>query len=292
MVRYGVFFLVVSLIVVVGVQGQDRQQAPAPPRVATAQDSPSTRASAPADTEDSPNGRNDGTWGATILPPATADAEKGEATERVYVIEMAVLEGSGLATSEAPPSSETRSLSAIGELSSDSGKPGASLDWWTEGSQMEGVRRIAAPRLMVLEKSLANVRIGATRELTYLSPLGGGKFQAEKYTTKELGMDFRLQAQPVDGDDESVELSPLEIQLTSLDGREPVTGLDLDVGKPIVTTRSLSTTARVKLGETHEVHLPTARHAHGLLLLRVSRAPDDMTVAAPAGVEGPAAETK
>jgi len=106
---------------------------------------------------------------------------------------------------------------------------------------------------------------------SYLEPLGAGKFELQHTPPHQLGMEFSLTVQPVAGDERFVDVSPLEVDLSMLDGREPVEGLDLDVGRPIVATRSLSTTARLKLGATRLIALPSGPHMQAVLLLRVKR---------------------
>jgi hypothetical protein len=111
-----------------------------------------------------------------------------------------------------------------------------------------------------------------TRQVfTFLVPLGNGKFEARQSAAHELGLKFTLQVQGVEGDDGLVDVAPLEIYISSLDGREPVEGLDLDVGKPIVATRSLKTTARMKLGATRIIAIPSGPTTQAVLLLRVGR---------------------
>jgi hypothetical protein len=58
---------------------------------------------------------------------------------------------------------------------------------------------------------------------------------------------------------------------TLLDGHEPVEGLDLEVGKPIIATRSLKTTAKMKLGATRLIPIPSGPKTQAALLLRISR---------------------
>ena len=116
------------------------------------------------------------------------------------------------------------------------------------------------------------MQIQTSSSLFYLEPLGDGKYQAKSTVAEELGMKVTLAVQPVEGDDTCVELSPLEIQITALDGREPVEGLDLDVGKPIISTRSLKTTAKMKLGATRMIAIPSGPKTQAALLLRVKRA--------------------
>src|SRR5262245_49550507 len=193
------------------------------------------------------------------------------AAETIYVIEMRVLEGTGLiedgskrkaanlprgvkarragsvpATAEktavlpqpSPPPRVTRAAEAPANLSEE--------DLWDDSSRRSGITVVAAPKVTLDPKQPVTVQIQTEAIFTYLVPLGSGKFEAKQSDVHELGMKFTMQVEPVDGDDEFVDVAPLEIHITSLDGREPVEGLDLDVGKPIVATRSLKTSAKVK----------------------------------------------
>ncbi|HET6880736.1 MAG TPA: hypothetical protein VFI31_11310, partial [Pirellulales bacterium] len=57
----------------------------------------------------------------------------------------------------------------------------------------------------------------------------------------------------------------------TLDGREPITGLDLDAGKPIISKRSVETTARCVLGTPRCVPISTIPGRQTVLLVRISR---------------------
>jgi hypothetical protein len=63
----------------------------------------------------------------------------------------------------------------------------------------------------------------------------------------------------------------LEIETTTLDGREPVKGLDLDAGKPIIASRSLKTTVRMILGVTRIIPIPSGPETEAALLVRINR---------------------
>ena len=143
-----------------------------------------------------------------------------------------------------------------------------------EGPAMDylGITTLAAPRMTLFTKQSATIQMQTSSVLPHLEPLGDGKYQAKYSVAQDLGMKITLAVQPVDGDDASVELSPLEIHITALDGREPVEGLDLEVGKPIISTRSLKTTAKMKLGATRLIAIPSGPKTQAALLLRVKRA--------------------
>lgn len=130
---------------------------------------------------------------------------------------------------------------------------------------------LAAPKLAVIAGQSGVIQLQSAQVFTYLEPLGEGKFQAKHTAPTELGMKFVLGVQPVIGDTQAVEVSPLEIELSVLDGREPVEGLDLDVGKPIIATRSLKTTAQMKLGDKRIIPIPSGPTKHAALLLRINR---------------------
>jgi hypothetical protein len=144
-------------------------------------------------------------------------------------------------------------------------------DLWDDAQMNPSVTVLAAPKLAVVAGRSGVVQIQNVQIFTYLEPLGDAKFQARHTDPAELGMKFVLGVEPVEGDTQAVEVSPLEIQLSVLDGREPVEGLDLDVGKPIIATRSLKTTAKMKLGATRLIPIPSGPKTQAALLLRINR---------------------
>jgi hypothetical protein len=164
----------------------------------------------------------------------------------------------------APPVAATRATHS--ERSRSKG-----ADLWDDAQRNPGITVLAAPKLATVAGRSGVVQIQTEQIFTYLEPLGDGKYQAKHTDPTELGMKFVLGVQPVEGDAQAVEVSPLEIQLSVLDGREPVEGLDLDVGKPIIATRSLKTTAKMKLGDTRMIPIPSGPKTQAALLLRIIR---------------------
>jgi hypothetical protein len=161
-------------------------------------------------------------------------------------------------------------------------------DPWDRAQQEPGVTVLAAPKLAVVAGRSGVIHIQTQQIFSYLEPLGDGEFKAKHTDPTELGMKFVLGVQPIESDERSVELSPLEIQLAVLDGREPVDGLDLDVGKPIVATRSLKTTAKIKLGVTRMIPIPSGPKTQAALLLRINRIdPADLPPAPPRSATTP-----
>jgi hypothetical protein len=134
-----------------------------------------------------------------------------------------------------------------------------------------GTRVLAAPRLEVLADVPATIEMKTTQTFAFLEPLGENRFVAKRTGLKELGMKISFVAKPAESGDASVAVCELEFQTSALVGREPVEGLDLDVGKPIVSSWSLRTTATVKLGTTVSIVLPSGPGQEAMLLLNVSR---------------------
>ena len=217
--------------------------------------------------------------------PATAPADN----HITYLVEMKIMEGKGLLgrklaqqSSIDPPLGQDRRMSdpepaaAVNPrqedaLRAESPPRAENHGLWDQLTREPGVSVISAPRATVYSDIPATFEIQASRTFDYLEALGHGKFEAKRSPPSALGMKFRLGVQPVEGDENSVELAPLEIQSTTLDGREPVEGLDLDVGKPIIATRSLKTTARVKLGAVRIIAIPSGPKTEAAIMLRVTR---------------------
>lgn len=178
---------------------------------------------------------------------------------------------------EAPPA-EAKSRDA--EVPRDRQKKDNALE---HAVPRQGVTVVAAPRIAVLAKQPATLQ----QPFSYLVPVADGKSSGKadasdsakpttyerKYTAfHELGLTITLEANPVDGADQFVDLSRFEIQVSSLDGRESVEGLEeLDVGKPIISKRSLQTTAKIRLGETRVIAIPSGPKTEAVVLLRVTK---------------------
>jgi hypothetical protein len=144
--------------------------------------------------------------------------------------------------------------------------------WVCASMDVPGITTVAAPKLVTRTGQPVTLSIQTSSRFSYLEPLGDDKYQAKYSPVQELGMKVVVALQPVAGDDTSVDVSPLEIEVTALDGREPVEGLDLEVGKPIISTRSLKTTAKMKLGATRLIAIPSGPKTQAALLVRVKRA--------------------
>jgi hypothetical protein len=143
-----------------------------------------------------------------------------------------------------------------------------------------GAKLISAPKITVLPSETATIEISSLQTFTYLESAEAGRYAAKRSEPKKLGMNIKLKADP-SAEDESTVLCRLECEVSALVGREPVKGLDLDVGKPIVSTWSLKTTSATKLGALSQVYLPSGPNRTCLLTIEVTKShplPDDAKV--------------
>jgi hypothetical protein len=94
----------------------------------------------------------------------------------------------------------------------------------------------------------------------------------ESVADARLGIRIQLTVRPVAGQDDKLSVSPIKISMTTLDGREPIEGVDLDIGKPIVSTRTLETSMTVVNGaEPSGIVLPAPAGRQPVLFVSVQR---------------------
>jgi hypothetical protein len=110
-------------------------------------------------------------------------------------------------------------------------------------------------------------------KLPYLVQTGEKTFELkESAADGRLGMRIQLTVQPVAGQDDKLSVSPIKISMTTLDGREAIDGVDLDVGKPIVSTRTLETSMTVVNGaEPSGIVLPAPAGRQPVLFVSAQR---------------------
>ncbi len=133
---------------------------------------------------------------------------------------------------------------------------------------------LSRPQVRTLMGQSASIQVGALPpRVQYLVRTGAKSFELrEAAGVAPLGITIHLTARPGD-DPEQVEISPLKISTTTLDGREPIPGLDLDVGKPIVSTRTLETSITLVEGsEVNGIVLPGPPGRQPVLFLSIRRA--------------------
>lgn len=134
---------------------------------------------------------------------------------------------------------------------------------------------LAAPRLSVAAGQEAAVQVRSQASFEYLEPAGEETFRLRRSEPCALGILLKATAAPAEDDPDAVVISPLQIEVTSLDGRESVKGIGLEVGKPIISSRSLKTSVRLPLGEERIVEIPSVPNREAAVILRVTRIEDE-----------------
>jgi len=109
---------------------------------------------------------------------------------------------------------------------------------------------VSCPQITTRVGQSATIQISATpTPVPYLVRTGEKTFELrESAPGVQLGIRIEVTVQPVPGDADRLIVSPIKISMTTLDGREPIPGVDLEIGKPIVSTRTLETSITVVKG--------------------------------------------
>lgn len=216
---------------------------------------------------------------ATSVPPVAAPAapmpaeNEQEQDALQYVVEVKLFEGPGLQAVVEPVGGDP---SAPGAGDRHRGKTevwGQRL-WDCRPDESSEIRLLTSPTLMVVANHVATVHVGGTRIFTYLEPIGDETFRAKRTEPIELGLQLSVCVRPFGDDPQIVELSPLQLAMSVLEGREVVEGLagELNVGKPIVAEKLLKPSAvRLRLGEVFALAALGQPKNQVVMLVRVDR---------------------
>jgi hypothetical protein len=198
----------------------------------------------------------------------------GKVVENQFVVEMKVVEKMRGIPKGSPALSATAvDLDRINaqNATNDERFAESSDKLWRAVDDHPSVYTLAQPKLAVLANQQAVISLVSPRELPYLVRENADTFKLMRTEPKELGVEIKLTLSPVKGEADQIEIAPLEFSVTTLDRREKIDGLDLDVGKPVVSTRKLQTSATMKLGKVYETIIPSPPQKVALLLMRVER---------------------
>lgn len=113
------------------------------------------------------------------------------------------------------------------------------------------VNILSRPQIRALIGQQAMVHIGSHQSsIPYLVQTSDKTFSLRELDVSKipLGLTVEMTPREVEAADQ-IEIAPLRISMTTLDGRESIEGVELDVGKPIIATRSLETTITMKAGD-------------------------------------------
>ncbi|NQT83774.1 hypothetical protein HQ563_12155 [bacterium] len=133
----------------------------------------------------------------------------------------------------------------------------------TRGKKVE---MIASPRILVLLNESFKIAIGSQQPIEYFEKRPDGLFELKRLD-EETG--FTVSGRVEKGKAAQMILCDLTILLRSVDRREPIKGVTLDVGQPIITTHESKTKIAVRSGQDCGIFLGTEGYGDLLMRLRV-----------------------
>ncbi|HET6323535.1 MAG TPA: hypothetical protein VFG04_02450 [Planctomycetaceae bacterium] len=143
-----------------------------------------------------------------------------------------------------------------------------------EHSQLTGA---LVPKLTTRLGRAAGLRMGlgvTTTQLHYMVRTGEKSFELQSLPAEavnSLGLTVDLTPRAVPNDPELITISPLKVTFGTVDGHEPVPGVELEIGKPIISTRELKTSVTLEAGDALGIVLPGPEGRQPILLITVHR---------------------
>jgi hypothetical protein len=214
------------------------------------------------------------------VTPVKADPPPDDGTSPAILLQLLVAEFRGTVPRDMLPSdlpwSPLRPLSSEDKRSA-SELIGERLQALTEHGRVDMLSR---PQIRTLAGQHSLVEIGGGLSVSYLVRTGERTFeQKELQCTPPLGIRMDLTPHPVPGEARKIEIRPLNVSITTLDGRQPIEGLALDFGKPIISTRSLQSSSLMLVqGEPAAVVLPGPPGRHALMFITARIVPASLPV--------------
>jgi hypothetical protein len=191
-------------------------------------------------------------------PPRPSPAPEGkEAEPEQVLIQAQIVEIQGDTHRALNEAGFSESAAGHRYIPTEAGKDSRVMEILAEHAQVELISR---PQIRTFMGVVASIQIGQevpwipsadgpfgapkANGVPYLVRTGATTFELRHTVLPRLGIDVTMTPAGTD-DPQQIEFSPLKISMTTLDCREPIPGLGLDVGKPITTTRTLETSIKL-----------------------------------------------
>ncbi len=120
-------------------------------------------------------------------------------------------------------------------------------DFFSRIRKSTSARVLTRPQIRTLAGQVAEIssRSSKSSKIPYLVLKDKDTFELRQMDLETpLGFNMSLTARE-GGNPDQIAISPLKLSMTIMEGREPIPDVDLDVGKPIVSTRTLETSITV-----------------------------------------------
>lgn len=141
------------------------------------------------------------------------------------------------------------------------------LRTWVRSTK--GVKVLASPVLAVKPDHLGTVNVKSPQKLQYFRPLKKGVFALE---AEDVTTGITIQSAVQDAGEGKIRLKPLSVSVTAVKGRESLEGVELPVGKPILTTTSINTSVVSDPGKSSVISIDSPRGGRVLISVKVTRA--------------------
>jgi len=132
----------------------------------------------------------------------------------------------------------------------------------------KAVQMISSPKVIVLLNESFQVAVHSQQGVEYLQKRPDGLFELKRLV-KKTGL--TIKANVAEGDREHIILRDLTTRLRSIEGREPIEGVSLDVGRPIVETQEYRRTITLEPDRDYGIWLRTEGYGSLLVRVKVSR---------------------
>jgi len=148
------------------------------------------------------------------------------------------------------------------------------LEVLSRHAQLTGV---IGPKLRTRLGRTTGLKMGfgvTSTQLHYMVRTGEKTFELQSLPAEalnSLGLTIDLIPQAVPNDPELIAISPLKVTFATVDGHEPVPGVELEIGKPVISTRKLETSLIVVYGDAMCIVLPGPEERQPILFITVHR---------------------
>lgn len=150
---------------------------------------------------------------------------------------------------------------------------GATLEKKSSPDNQSRVNAVACPTVLTLAGQFADMKMGGNEVFQYMQPTDDGRYEL-KLLEVPVGFSIRYKVQP--GEDGRIKLDPFVISISAVKEREPIEGVKLNVGKPMVSKVTSELSLTFQSGRAYGVMWRTKDQGVLLISLKVSEVkPED-----------------
>lgn len=144
-----------------------------------------------------------------------------------------------------------------------------------EGAKVD---QLASPRVLVLMGQSFEISIGSQQPIQYFEKRADGLFEL-KTVPEPTG--FSFSGKVSEGGNDDLIVADLDFGLSSIQKRQPIEGVTLDVGLPVIDKQEFSTKLAVKPSQYYGMQLSTQGQGFLILRLRLDAVEPESKPAAP-----------